>query len=60
MQSMGSLPTEHILSICSSYSGTSALRHFVIRTGLDRHSFWLCRRYSPAPRRRRELYSTVL
>ena len=34
MQSMGSLPRKHILSICSSYSGTSALRHFVIHTDL--------------------------
>jgi len=27
-----SLPRKHLLNICSSYSGTSALRHFVIRT----------------------------
>ena len=27
----GSLPRKHIFSICSSYSGTSAVRHFVTR-----------------------------
>ena len=54
----GSLPRKHILSICSSYSGTSALRHFVIRTEY-RHPFWHCLRYTSAPRVRRELYSTA-
>ena len=51
------LPRKHILSICSSYSGTSALRHFVIRTEY-RHPFWHCLLYTSAPRVRRELYST--
>ena len=34
MQANGSLPRKHILSICNRYSGTSAVRHFVIRTAI--------------------------
>ena len=53
-----SLPRKHIVSICISYSGTSAVRHFVIHAEY-RYPPWLRHRYSPAPRVRRELYSTV-
>ena len=54
----GSLPRKHIVSICVSHSGISALRHFVFLAE-NRYPPWLRYRYSPAPRVRRELYSTV-
>ena len=34
----GSLPRKHFFNICSSYTGTSAPRHFVIRHGTGIHS----------------------
>ena len=55
----GSLPRKHIVSICVSYSGISALRHFVF-LAQNRYPPWLRYRYSPAPRVRHKLYSTVV
>ena len=43
-----------------SYSGTLALRHFVIHSVRDRYPYIkLCLQLSSAPRVRRELYSTT-
>ena len=52
-------PEKAILNICSRYTGTPALRHFVIRQRTGIHPS-LCLQLPSAPRVRRELYSTSL
>ena len=52
-------PEKAILNICSRYTGTPALRHFVIRQRTGIHPR-LCLQLPSAPRVRRELYSTSL
>ena len=52
-------PEKAILNICSRYTGSPALRHFVIRQRTGIHPS-LCLQLPSAPRVRRELYSTSL